>query len=356
VSRRQVQGLLAAVLLLGPVPGRSLQARVGLEYDDNPFGASAGVSNGRRASWINRVYLTSSAPLFEAPWGWLQLRHQWGLKHFWRSEEKTQAWSEVMAAHLELEGGWPLFQRMVLLWNGEVKFKEVERISREKGYLQGALGATVKGRLGKGFTGRGHYQRVSEYAWERDLADVDMQAVGAELGYSRTRRLQAHLGVNWRWLGYGRPVLELGPDGKVRVGAGEQADRLREIVARAQFFEGMLVEVTYAWVDNHSNSLGYGFRAHRLQGLLSRPIAFGVDGQFFFNIQRRRYRETLIQALPVSGTEQDEYAHTLLFLELSRQLTERYGLAWQYHYLRNGSRYEGFYRKNTYGLSLNVSL
>ena len=118
----------------------------------------------------------------------------------------------------------------------------------------------------------------------------------------------------------------------------------------------MLTDLSYSRLDNRSNSLGYGFVAHRVQLLVSRALGWGVDGQVFLTVQRRAYDEDLDQPLPGSGDERDEYAQTMLFLKLARPLGPHYGVACQYRHARNGSRQgEGAYRKNTYGLSLEVS-
>jgi len=128
-------------------------------------------------------------------------------------------------------------------------------------------------------------------------------------------------------------------------------------MAGIQYYRGVLVHANYAFIDNNSNSFGYGFKAHRVQVLLTRHLVYGVDGQLFFTSQVRRYDEELPGPFPAAGGEQEEYEQTLLSAKLSRQLSDRYGISWQYRYSRNGSRGEdGFFRKHVYTLAIDVAI
>ncbi len=346
------QLLMAGGLLAAPRSGSGLQGVMGLEYDDNPFEARSG----GRGGWINRVYLDFSGQLLEREWSSVQVRHQWGFKRFWRGEEAAAPRGDVMASELELEGVFQPHARLVLSGATVLKIKDVARISSEESYLHGGVRASARGALGRGFTGALRYHHSGDDAREEGLADLVLQEAGFELGYSRNRQLQTSVGAAQRWLEYGRRALVRGPEGEVVVSGRNQADREREVRAGLFLCQGMLVDAGYSFVDNESNSLGYGFRAHQVQLLLSRHLAYGVDGQFYLTAQQRRYDEGEV-FLPAPETSQDEYAQTLVFLKLSRQLTPVYGVSLQYSYSRNGDRHDaGFFRKRTYGLSLNISL
>ena len=129
------------------------------------------------------------------------------------------------------------------------------------------------------------------------------------------------------------------------------------MVAGIQFYRGALVHASYALLDNQSNSVGYGFWAHRVQLLLTRHIAHQIDGQVFLTLQRRRYDEELPEFLPVTEVEEDEYEQTLFSLKLSRQMSERYDVSWEYRDARNGSRRgAGSFGKKVYSLALDISL
>jgi len=237
-----------------------------------------------------------------------------------------------------------------------VKIKNVQRISSEESYLRGGLRLGLRGRLGQGVSGTLRYRRGGDDARDTTLADVSVHELGMELGYGRNRQLQAHVGVRWRWLDYDRPILLAGAVDSLATRMRQQSDRVRELVAAVQVYRGALVHASYALLDNDSNSVGFGFRAHRLQVLLTRHIVYRVDGQVYLTLQRRRYDEELPESLPTAEVEEDEYEQTLLSFKLSRQMTERYGLSSQYKRARNGSRRgDASYHKNIYSLALDIN-
>lgn len=343
--------LLLAGLLLAPAAAGAMQAVAGLEYDDNPFETYPG----RRGGWVSRFYLDTAGQLLDQPWGGLQVKHQWGFKRYWRGEDDLVPRGEVMASELALEGLAQVHPRLQLSGGTSLKVKNVNRISSEESYLHGGLRLRASGTLGAGWGCALAYHRSGDDPREDDLADLSLQEVGVDLSYQHTRRAQAHLGAAWRWLDYGRLALTQGSAGAVVFANHEQRDLERELRLGFSLNRRMLVDAGYALVDNHSNSLGYGFRAHQVELLLSRHLYLGVDGQFYLTAQRRRYDEEITPEGPKVADE--EYAQTLLFAKLTRQVSSLYSLGVQYSYSRNGSRAEqGFFRKHIYGLSLNISL
>jgi hypothetical protein len=349
---RWLQLLLLGCLMAGPARfAGAMQAVAGLEYDDNPFETYPG----RRGGWVSRFYLDSAGQLLDQPWGGVQVKHQWGFKRFWRGEGEMAPRGEVMASELELDGVAQVFPRLQLSGSTLLKVKNVSSISSEESYLHGGVRAQAHGTFVKGWAGTLRYHRSGDDPREEDLADLSLQELGLDLSYHRRRRAQAHLGVAWRWLDYGRLALAQGSEGAVVFATGEQRDLERELRLGLSLNQKMLVDAGYALVDNHSNSLGYGFRAHQVEVLLSRHLYYGVDGQFYLTAQRRRYDEEITPEGPTVADE--EYAQTLLFAKLTRQLNTLYSLGLQYSYSRNGNRSEqGFFRKHIYGFSLNISL
>ena len=181
--------------------------------------------------------------------------------------------------------------------------------------------------------------------------------MGGEVRYGRSRRFRARLGLNWRWLDYERPRLVHSRVGLWEKGGRKQADRRREITADVQLYRNVLVQTNYAFLDNQSNSLGYGYRAHRLQVLVTRHIVGGLDGQLYFTSQLRRYDEPIPGGVIQMEGEEDEYEQTVMSVKMARQLNKRYGVSAQYRYSRNGSRQdEGFFRKNVYAVSVDMGL
>lgn len=352
MSGRWLQLLLTGCLLTAtPRLAGAMQAVAGLEYDDNPFETYPG----RRGGWVSRFYLDTAGQLLDQPWGGVQVKHQWGFKRFWRAEGEMVPGGEVMASELELEGLAQVHPRLQLSGSTLLKVKNVNRISSEESYLHGGLGAQAHGVLGRGWACSLRYHRSGDDPREEDLADLSLQGLGVDFGYQRSRRAQAHLGAAWRWLDYGRLALARGSEGAVVFSTREQRDLERELRLGLSLSRRMLVDAGYALVDNHSNSLGYGFRAHQIEVLLSRHLYYGLDGQFYLTAQWRRFDEDVTPEGPKVADE--EYAQTLLFAKLTRQISTLYSVGLQYSYSRNGSRNEqGFFRKHIYGFSLNISL
>lgn len=350
-GRRLLLLLTGCLVAAAPRFAAGMQAVAGLEYDDNPFETYPG----RRGGWVSRFYLDTAGQLLEQPWGGVQVKHLWGFKRFWRGEGEMVPRGEVMASELELEGLAQVHRRLQLSGSTLLKVKNVNRISSEESYLHGGLRAQAHGSLGRGWACALRYQRSGDDPREDDLADLAIQELGVDLSYQRGRRAQAHLGAAWRWLDYGRLALVRGSEGAVVFSAREQRDLERELRLGLSLNRRMLVDAGYALVDNHTNSLGYGFRAHQVEFLLSRHLYRGVDGQFYLTAQRRRYDEQINPEGPKVADE--EYAQTLLFAKLTRQINALYSVGLQYSYSRNGSRNEqGFFRKHIYGCSLNISL
>lgn len=343
--------LLALALWLGPEAAGAVQVAAGLEYEDNPFEAA----QGGRGTWVHRLYIVSSGRVLDRDWSRVQVRHQWGFKRYGRSAETDQA-AEVVASRFDLKGVTQLHPRMRLDWGGQVKLKDVRRIPTQESYLRGAWQLRLDGDLGEGFRLGLSYRRSGDSARDSLLDDLSRHAFGLEFSYARSRRLQARLGLNWNRLNYDRAVLEQGFNQQLVSGGKRQTDRLGEVYCGVQLYRGMLADLTYSLLDNRSNSLGFGYRAHRVQLLLSRPLGWGVDGQLFLAGQRRAYEERLSQPPPDRGDERDEYAQSLLSVKLARPLGQHYAVSGQYLHARNGSR-QGVdaYRKNSYGVALELN-
>ena len=347
--------LLAAVLgqLVrgGPAEGGTLRATLGLEYDDNPFE----YAQSRRAGWVSRLYLYSTSSLLERGWGNLLLRHQWGVKRFWRSEEASESAGDVVANHLELGGKMRLHERLALVWGGEFKLKNVQRITSEESYLRGGLNLGLAGQWRWGLAGRLNYRRSDDDARDLRLVDVSLHQLGVELIWAPSRRLSGQLGLRKRWLDYDRRALVNGEEGQLRESEVDQEDRGTEWSAGVQYYRGVLLQARYALTDNHSNSAGFGYDAQRIQLMLARHLLRGIDVQLFLTTQLRSYDRGFAESLPGTGGEQDEYEQSLVSVKLARRLGERYDLSWQYRYSRNGSRLDhDFFRKNVYSFAIDM--
>ena len=347
--------LLGLACLLGwGGPGRASTGRatLGLEDDDNLFE----YQKSRRSGWISRLYLSSGSRLLDRKWGNLQVQHQWGIKRFWRSEEVAGTSGDIVANYLELGGVLRLSERLQASWASELKIKSVQQISSEESYLRGGLRLGLNGQWGNRLKGGIGYRRSGDEARDPRLADVSMHEGSANLSYARSRRLRGSLGFRWRRQNYGRPAL-MERDEEVEESGIDQEDVGREWSAAVQVYRGLLAHVQYAFINNSSNSTGYGFAAHRMQLMLTRHLGKGVDGQLFFTSQVRRYDEAEVSEAAEPGGAHDEYEQTLFSLKLARRFGERYDLSWQYRSSRNGSRGgDGFFRKKVYSLAIDMGI
>ncbi len=349
------RGWAAGVALLGLIglarPGGAAEVRaaVGLERDDNPLEEAAD----GRGGWISRLYASASGNPLNRPRCRAKVQYQGGIKHFWLAE---QGIGDVVTSDLDVSAQARLTGRLALSGRGDLKVKGVHRVPSEEGYLRGAAEGGITGLFGKGIAGGAHYLRGGDDSRAAALPDASLHEAGAEVSYSRSRRVQGRAGVAWRWLTYGRPALQETPEGGVTPTAADQSDLLREVSAGVQIYRGMLVHATYAFLHNRSNSFGYGFRAHRFHALVTRHLAYEVDGQVYLTFQVRRYADPLTP-LPGGRPEADEYEQTVTVLKLSRQVTSRCGVSLQYGRFRNGARGgAGFYRKNVYAFLVDASL
>ncbi len=352
-------GRVLGVVFLGALGmaenGRAAEVRavLGMTHDSNLFEAPVDPQGG----WVNRFYVYASGYLLRRAGGYVAVQHQGGIKRFWQAERETAGGAgDVVVNQLEVTAQVRVAKQLVLSNRNMLKVKQVTRIPGEESYLRGSVEGRLSGRLGKGASGILYYRRGGDDSRDELLPEVTLHEVGVEGHYGRSRRLRGQVGLTWRWLDYDRPALERDSGGGVIPLRSRQSDLLRGLSARVQIYQGMLVHLTYGFLDNRSNSFGYGFSAHRLQVLVIRHLAHGVDGQAFFNLQLRRYDDPLIP-LPGGGSEADEYEQTLGVLKLSRQVTDRVGVSLQYGFFRNGARRsDGFYRKHVYTLSVDTSL
>jgi len=345
--------LLLAAGATQPALAGEVRAVLGTAYDSNLYKAADDV----RGGWFSRLYVTSSGYLVRRPKGNVHLQHQGGVKRFWVSERDTTGPpGDVLVYSLDVAGRIRASRRWTLSSAGTLKLKHASRVPREESYLRGSAEGRVTGLLGRWVSGTGHYRRGGDDSRDVSLPEVSLHEVGLGVNYGRSRRLRLHLGFTRRRLDYDRPALSLYSVDTVVQLSGKQSDLLREVSASAQIYRGALIHLSYGFLDNLSNSFGYGFRAHRFQMLVTRHIAWEIDGQFYLNLQFRKYDDPL-SPLPGAESEADEYEQTMGILKLSRQFMERYGVAVQYGFHRNGARRSGaFYRKHVFTVSLDVSL
>jgi hypothetical protein len=261
-----------------PVSSFGLRATVGLEYDDNPFEAVAA----RRAGWLNRIYVSASETLLERSHTVLQVRHQWGMKRYWLAEDAMGDNGDVMANQLYLDGSHQFHPRAVLLFGTQLKSKSVQRVSSEEAYLRAGIRLGLSVTIAPGISTSTRYRRGGDEARDAALSDLSLHEVTWETRYGRTRKLRATVGVIRRWLDYDRGAIASDASGALLVTPMDQEDRTTELKIGVQFYRAALLRTGYAFIDNDSNSAGYGFRSHRFNFLVARSLGRGFDGQVFF--------------------------------------------------------------------------
>ena len=342
---------LAGVSL--PAEGAELRAVLGMEYDDNPFERT---QNGHGA-WVSRLYADASAFLLKRPRVRFRTQFQGGLKRYWR--EDRPSWEdpgEVLTGDIRMEGQVRILPRVSLASLGDLKIKGVTRVSSEEAYVRGAAEGAIAAQLGRSISGTLRYRRGGDDSRDKDLPSLSIQEAGLELNGGNSRRMRASLSLSRSWLNYGRPALDLLPDGSGLPLKSDQADLQNQASVRLQGYFGILVDGGYAFLHSSSNSFGYGFKAHSLRLLITRHIAFQVDGQVYLTFQFRSYDDPLPGASG-NGSEADEYEQAVLILKLSRQITSRFGISISYGSFRNGARQGSeFYRRHVYAFSFESSL
>ena len=354
IRKQKIYWICIVLVFLGlPDAGRGVQGSFGLEYDDNPFT----LGKGERGSWGNRFYMVSSGTLISRQWGQLRAKHQWGLKHFWNEQRNRAKYGQIIANQLDLEGTTTIGDHLHLSMGGEVKIKDVSKVVRQQGYLHTAIRGSVQGTLGTGITGGCRWLYSGDTARNLDLVDLTVHEMGFDLSYQRGHSLEGRMGLTLQRLHYDRMRLVLGEVEEWHFGSDNQRDIRLEWTVGVQLYRAMLTDISYTWLNNHSNSLGYDFRAQRLQLLMSRHLTWGIDGQAYLRLQRRNYQGEVRDPLPFGVNTEDEYLQSVVAFKLSRRLTNYYGLSVQYRYSSNDDpNSEGFYRKNSYGLSLDFSI
>lgn len=356
MRRGWLGGTVLLALFAGgtPADGESMRATIGLEYDDNPFD----VAGPGRAGWVSRLYLQQAGVVTGGEWGEVHLRHEWGLKRFWRAEDASTTAGDVLANAVDCGAIWRVRPSLALSLGSELKIRSVQRLSREDGYLRGALRLGLETEPRPGLSGSLRYLQGVEDARGGGLADAAVRELAADLRLRREQRVSGSVGLRLRRVRYSRPILEADPaqPDQVQELDRDQRDLGIEASAGVEYSGTVLVQAGYGCLANRSNSLGYDYLAHRVHALVTRALIAEVDGQLFLTGQFRRYGESLppSEATPV---EQDEYEQLLLSLKLARRLGERLGLSWQYRFSRNGAtNAEEACRKRVYALSLDLAL
>ena len=324
----------------------------GTAYDSNLYEVATGAQGG----FASRFFATVDALPFRSDRAAIKLQQQAGVKRLWTKAPGQQTPGDVLVYHLEVAGQRRLGVRATVSGGGQVKFKQATRVPGEESYARVGLFAQVQARVSRALIAGAGARAGADDSRDALLPEVDYREWNAELRYAKSRRLTGRIHASWRRLDYDRQALVNIGDYFVTPAGYAQRDRLHTLGIEGQAYPGMLVQIAYWYMVNHSNSFGYGYRAHRFQGMAVRHIGMNVDAQVFAQFQFRKYRETLSTAFG-RASEVDEYEQTLGIFKLSRHLTAQYGVSLQYAFSRNGARQsDAFYRKHLYSLTFEARL
>jgi hypothetical protein len=341
-----------------PVRAQTTRASLGLEYDTDPFAAPIESDTTRvpRGAWVSRLYLRQVAMLAGGDWGEVRLRHEWGLKRFWEADTDMPTPGGVLASALDCGAAWRLGQRLVATAGTELKLRSVHRLADDDSYLRGALRLGLQGqatdRLGASVGWlQGHEEERGD-----GLADASVRQAALELQARSGPQVAAATHFRQRWIRC--TCLALAADtttpGQAYETDQRQHDRRREAELNLQVQGRLLCEAGYGYLANHSNSLGYSFRGHRGQVLLTGALGGQVDGQLLVTGQVRQYHDDLPSG--VVGAVADDYDQVLVSGKLSRQLTSLCGVSAQYRWARNGASGQTRGRhEQVYALSLDLT-
>lgn len=334
------------------VVAADVQAVWGTAYDSNLYEVATGVQGGL----ASRFFVTVDALPYRSQKAAIKLQQQAGVKRFWTQASGHQTPGDVLVYHLELTGQSRLGARATLSGGGQVKYKQATRVPGEESYVRGGLFANLQARLSHFLIAGAGVRAGADDSRDALLPEVDYREWSAELRYAKSRRLTGRVHASWRWLDYNRPALVNAGNNSVVPAWYLQRDRLSLFGIEGQAYPDMLIQAAYGYMINRSNSFGYGYRAHRFQGMAVRHVGLDVDAQVFVQFQFRRYRETLMTVFG-RASEADEYEQTLGIFKLSRQLNAQYGVSLHYAFSRNGARQgDVYYRKHVYSLTFEARL
>lgn len=337
---------------LGPVSAAELHLVSATAYDSNLYEALSDAQGG----WVSRVSATAKGFVWRGNGGVVHIEQQAGLKHFWETPATEKQAGDVFVEQIFVRGLTRVGQRSKLGIRTGLKFKQATRVPGEESYLRGVVDGDFSMSLGSHLTGRVRLGLGGDDSRDVLLAETDYHVAGVDLIYARSRQFRAHVRLSRRWIDYDRAALVLDEFEQIADLKMKQTDRASSLTLGFQAYAGMLVQADYVLLRNRSNSFGYAYWSHRIQGMLVRPLFWDIDVQLFAQFHVRLYDDEVPNLLG-QATETDAYEQSIGVLKLSRQISSQYILAGQYGFYRNGARQgDGFYRKHVFSVLLEVKM
>jgi hypothetical protein len=345
-------GILAGLLWWGSAHAADVQFSATTSYDSNLYEALGAAQSGM----TSQVSMGINGVVWQSPEAALKIEQHAGIKRFWRADSGLDRAGDVLVEQFFINGSRRIGTKSALSLRTGMKFKQATRTPREETYLRGMVDGHFGLRLGKGLTSSLLFGFGGDDSRDPLLPETRYRSAGLDLVYARRRNFSTHLRTQIQWVDYDRSALVLNGAGQVVPGVRPQADRAASVNLGFQLFAGVLVQGDYSLHHNASNGFGYGYWAHRLQGLAVRQLGWDVDAQVFVQFHVRLYDES-VPSLLGNAAETDAYEQSLVILKLTRQLSKTHAISSQYGFYRNGARQgDGFYRKNVVSLVIETKL
>ncbi|MGQ9561058.1 MAG: hypothetical protein ACUVWA_11130 [Candidatus Oleimicrobiaceae bacterium] len=277
--------------------------------------------------------------------GTVDLSLQGGYQAYWGHADQDKAVGE-----LTVGASWPAADRWAMGTRASLRLKTFLRDGPD--YAHASLTALAQARL----PARTALALSCTRQWLNYAGSslYDAQAWGTEMSVSRalwsSLTATATCGVGWWSLE--RPAFAYDWNLKLwRALPTPHGDRLISGGLRVEFHTWGQWGVTYAYEKNKSNSCGYSFSRHRLSLLAGMQLGRAFLLRTYALLQRKRYAETPIPALPVDLDTEREQSN-MWVVDLSRPLTNRYTAIFRLARYDNESLVRGrYYQKVLINLS-----
>jgi hypothetical protein len=335
-----------------PVFAADVQVVGTTSYDSNVYEALRDAQGGL----TSRVSVTAKGLGYRGSKSAVQIEQQAGFKHIWATAPGQMQAGDVFVEQFFVNGLRSIGQKSTVAIRSGLKFKQATRAPGEESYLRAVVDGDLTVPFGLGMTSRLRLGLGGDDSRDVLLPETTYHTAGIDLTYSRKRHFSAHARFLKRWTDFDRAALDLDDLDQIVPLKGQQVDRATSLTLGFQVFTGMLIQADYVLLRNQSNSFGYAFWAHRLQGMVVRHLGRGVDAQVLAQFHVRLYDEK-VPDLFGRAAETDAYEQSIAILKLSRQISAKHVLAGQYGFYRNGAREgDGFYRKHVFSLMFEVKM
>jgi hypothetical protein len=167
-----------------------------------------------------------------------------------------------------------------------------------------------------------------------------------------SRRVSASIQLTGQQIRYDRMVVEVPNDTTTVFLDKSQKDHNYGIRFQLNFSKSYMVNLSYAFQRNTSNSAGYGFNKHQVIIIWGFPLSNGLWLRGYGALQLKSYAENLALLFPIEVDSEREESN-IITLDLSKDLSQEVTVLLRFASYNNESVIRNvFYRKNTFTLAL----